>query len=101
MDTKEQLIALIKRWIECDNKIAAAQKLVKEEKQNKKVLTDELLEVMKSHEIDCFDVKNGKLVYTKTKTKQAVSKKVLFAALNNYFNDNPEKASEVTNYILD
>jgi hypothetical protein len=65
------------------------------------MLNNKLLSVMKDNEIDCFDINDGKLVYSKSKTKQAVSKKVLLDALNKYFCDKPETASEIVEHILD
>jgi len=101
METKEQLIKLIRAWIDNDNDIKTVQLELKERRNNKKALTNELLSVMKTNEIDCFDVKNGKLMYTKSTVKQTVSKKVLLTALADYFKDAPEKALEATNHILE
>ena len=64
-------------------------------------MTDELLSIMKDNEIECFDINNGKLLYTQRKTKKAVSKKTLLETLNNYFKDDECLASELTKYILD
>lgn len=100
METKEQLVGLIKDWIECDNRINEVQRMAKEHKENKKRLTLQLVQVMKDHEIDCFDINNGKLVYTKTKTKQSISKKVLLESLKHYFKEDPEVAEEVTNHVM-
>ena len=40
---------------------------------------------MKSNEIDCFDINDGKLVYTQNKVKTPLSKKHLMSALMNYY----------------
>ena len=101
METKEQLVSLIREWIESDNKISTYQKTIKEEKQNKKNLTDQLITIMKTHEIECFDVKNGKLIHTKTKSKQSISKKLLLESLTDYFKEDTESASQLTAHILD
>ena len=100
METKEQLVELIKDWMECDKSINAIQKKLKEERERKKHVTASLLEIMKTHEIDCFDVKNGKISYCKTKTKQSVSKKMLLDCLSNYFSNDPDKVLDVTNHIM-
>tara|TARA_Y100000590_G_C15387400_1_gene888754 strand:- start:316 stop:669 length:354 start_codon:yes stop_codon:yes gene_type:complete len=101
MSTKEQLIEMIKKWIENDNEIKLLQDAIKKKKDEKKQATDKLLEVMKDNEIDCFDIKNGKLLYSQRKTKKAVTKKTLFETLNKYFNDDEDKANDITQYILD
>ena len=103
METKEQLVGLIRSWIENDNEIQQLQKALKEKKEIKKNFSAKLVDVMKSNEIDCFDIKNGKLLYTQTKTKQALSKKVLldsFAKFN-YFEDKPDLAENLMTHILE
>tara|TARA_Y100000768_G_C23990935_1_gene692857 strand:+ start:10074 stop:10418 length:345 start_codon:yes stop_codon:yes gene_type:complete len=101
MSTKEQLVHLVTEWMDSDNSIKNMQKAIKEVRERKKLLTNQLVTVMKDNEIDCFDINDGKLVYSKSKTKQAVSKKVLLEALNKYFSDKPETANEIVDHILD
>ena len=56
---------------------------------------------MKENDIDCFDITNGKLIYTKKKTKSPLSKKHLLQALSAFFKDDKETVSKISNYILD
>ena len=69
METKDQLVQHIKEWITVDEEIKSLQKELKTRKEKQKNLTKELMDVMKTNEIDCFDLNDGKLVYTKSKTK--------------------------------
>ena len=101
MATKEQLVHLVTEWMDSDNSIKNMQKALKEVRDRKRMLTEKLVNVMKDNEIECFDINDGKLVYSKSKTKQAVSKKVLLDALNKYFCDKPETANELVDHILD
>ena len=101
MSTKEELITVIRMWVKNDNEIKQHQCALKQNKIDKKVLTNQLVEIMKSNEIDCFDVNDGKIMYTKTKTKQAVSKKMLLSTLSDYFKDDSQTAADVTNHILE
>ena len=101
MSTKEELINLIKIWIECDNEIKNLQDKLKKKKEDKKNITEQLLDVMKTNEIDCFDVKNGKLQYKTIKTKQPISKKSLLESLSKYFSNDEQMANEVTEFILE
>jgi predicted nucleic acid-binding Zn-ribbon protein len=71
-ETKAQLVQYIKSWIEVDNSMRNLQKEMKALKDNKKTLTDALVNVMKSNEIDVFDINDGKLVYAKTKVKAPI-----------------------------
>lgn len=100
MDDKRQLIENVKNWIEIDNNIKELQKELKEKRKEKKVYTANLVEIMKANEVDCFDIKNGKLLYTKKKVKAPLSKKHLFSSLSNYFKNNKNIIEELGNYIL-
>jgi|TARA_B110000967_G_C18886981_1_gene564650 hypothetical protein len=100
METKEQLIHHIKEWIGVDEEIKSLQKEIRIKKQKQKDLTQTLMEVMKTNEIDCFDLKDGKLLYTKNKTKQTINKKYLMTTLIKCLED-PKDAEKVTDFILD
>ena len=101
MESKQELVELIKEWISCDNKIKELQKVAKEIRLEKKTLTETLVSVMKDNEIDCFDINDGKLVYSKNKVKTPLSKKHLMSALMNYYKDDPKAAEEVSNFIME
>jgi predicted nucleic acid-binding Zn-ribbon protein len=98
-ETKAQLVQYIKSWIEVDNQMRNLQKEMKTLKDNKKTLTDALVNVMKSNEIDVFDINDGKLVYSKTKVKAAINKTTLFAALMQHYNDE-EAAKNLSEFIM-
>ena len=97
---KNDVITIIKQWMACDNKIKKMQSEMKLEKKSKKELYEQLINVMKENEIECFDTNSGKLAYATTKKRQAISKKYLRDVLNKYCENNNE-ADEITNYILD
>lgn len=100
--TKEQLVAVVKEWVTLETEIKTLQKHIKERRAKKKELTSALVDTMKSNEIDCFDISDGKIVYSQTKVKAPVSKKHLLSCLSQYFEkSNPEASQELTAYILD
>ena len=101
METKDELVTTIKTWIDIDNELKELAKAAKELREKKKNVTNNLVDVMKSNEIDCFDLKEGKLVYSQTKTKAPLNKKNLVKCLTPYFQNNSELAEELTNHILD
>jgi len=98
-ETKAQLVQYIKSWIESDNDIRDLQKELKTLRENKKTLTDALVNVMKSNEIDVFDINDGKLVYAKTKVKAPINKTSLFAALMQHYQDE-DAAKKLSEFIL-
>lgn len=97
---KELIISTIKEWMDIDNDLKEIQKLAKEKRERKKYLTEMLVTIMRDNEIDCFDVNQGKLVYTKRTVKETMSKKYLLKALQAFYREDPEHANEVTDFLL-
>ena len=101
MNTKEELVDNIKKWVGYDSEIKNLQKSMKEIREKKKDLTKKLIDVMKNHEIDCFDINDGKLLYTKNKVKTPLNKNNLMIALEKYFENETVNVEDVTKFILD
>ena len=72
---KEKLIENVREWIGIDNEIKQLQKIIKEKRKEKKGLTENLVNVMKTNDIQCFDISDGKLMYTQNKVKSACEQK--------------------------
>ena len=66
---KEKLISNVRDWISIDNEIKQLQKLTNQKMIQKKELTQDLVDTMKTHDIQCFDISDGKLMYTRNKIK--------------------------------
>jgi len=101
METKEQLVKTIKEWVKLDNDIKKLQKETKLRKQEKSKASLALIETMKKNEIDCFDINNGQICYTKKNIKKPITKKVLMDLLSKYYKGDNLKASQVNNFILE
>ena len=101
METKEELVNNIKEWMKIENEIKVFQKEIKERKSKINILTQSLIEVMKKNEIECFDIKGGSLIYKKNKTKKPINTVTLKTTLNKYFTNHPEKAEDITRFILE
>jgi len=100
-ETKEQLVARIKDWIKIDNEIIKLKQEIKDRNDKKKTLTENLVNVMKTNQIDCFDINGGALVYKKSMVKKPINSKMLMATLQKYFKNDSEEASDLTKFILD
>ena len=100
-NTKEELINNIREWIKIDNDINNLKKEIKNKTAQKKTLTDNLVNVMKTNSIDCFDINGGALVYSQRKTKKAISGKYLLLQLEKYYKDQPEVAKDLTQHLLE
>ena len=100
-ETKEQLINNIKEWIRIDNEISQLRQEIKDRNIKKKSMTENLVNVMKTNDIDCFDINDGALIYKKNKVKKPINSKTLLSSLQNYYKDNQKVAEDLTKYILD
>jgi len=98
---KEQLVSNIKEWIKMDNEISKLKAEIKERTNKKKLLTENLVTVMRNNSIDCFDINGGTLVYKKNKVKKPINGKTLLAALKNYYKTEPEIAEELAKHVMD
>lgn len=98
---KEQLISQIKEWIKMDSEITEYKSEIKERKKRKQELTENLVSVMKSNNIDCFDVNGGALFFKKSKVKKAINARTLPAVLKSYFTEDDKMVEEVTKHVLD
>ena len=101
METKEQLVNNIKEWIKIDNDITKLKAEIKENNNKKKALTENLVTVMKTNQIDCFDINGGALVYKTNKVKKPINGKTLLSALQNYYKTDPKIAEELVKHVMD
>lgn len=101
MNTKQILVQNIREWVKLDNEIRALKKEEKARQTEKKQLNENLIEIMKSNEIDCVDIKDGQICYTQKNVKKPITKKNLMNILTKYFKGDMEKAENVNEFILD
>ena len=100
-NSKEQLVYNIKEWIKMDNEISKLKADIKERTNKKKSLTENLVTVMRTNSIDCFDINGGTLIYKKNKVKKPINGKTLLTALQNYYKNDVNIAEEITKHIMD
>jgi DNA-directed RNA polymerase subunit F len=100
MASKEQMVTHIKRWMQYDNEIKKLQDELKTKKELRKQHTHELVEIMKTNDIDCFDVNNGKLIYTKTKVKAPLNKSQMMQALMQFYNNDEARVRELGDHLM-
>ena len=101
METKQELINHIKDWIQIDNETLELKNKIKVLNNKKKLLSQNLLNTMKTNNIDCFDINGGSLVYKQHKVKKPINAKTLLAALKSYYNNETHTAENITKHILD
>lgn len=100
--SKELLVKNIKELVLINKKMTELQKIIRDLREKKKSISDELINIMQGNHIDGFDIANGKVLHKKTKVKAGINKKYLLNMLEDYFKDNPEiDIEDITNYLLD
>jgi hypothetical protein len=98
--TKEQLKDHLRQWVRVENEISTLSAEIKKRKLIHQQLSASLLSVMRQNEIDCFDVANGRIVYSKTKVRAPLNNGQLKSALTTYYKDDVEKANNLTEFLL-
>ena len=96
---KEQLQSNVKIYLDMDDQIKALNKAIAERRKRKNELSEEILGTMKKFEIDNMNTKNGKLIYSTTKSTKPLNKSNLITGLNLYFQDE-DKAKNVSKIVL-
>jgi hypothetical protein len=96
---KARITANIKEWVRMDTEIAAMRREIKEMNVKKKMYADELVRLMKEHQIDEIDMTDGKIVRHTRKTKAPVNKKLLMTSLLKYYKSE-STAKELSDFIL-
>lgn len=98
--TKEQLKDHLRQWVRIENEISTLSAEIKKRKLIHQQLSASLLSVMRQNEIDCFDIANGRIVYSKTKVRAPLNNGQLKTALTKYYKDDVEKANSLTEFLL-
>ena len=98
--TKDQLKDYLRQWVRVENEIGTLNAEIKKRKLLHQQLSSSLLSVMRQNEIDCFDLANGRIVYSKTKTRAPLNNGQIKTALTTYYKDDAEKATNLTQFLL-
>uniref|UniRef100_A0A6C0JC44 Uncharacterized protein n=1 Tax=viral metagenome TaxID=1070528 RepID=A0A6C0JC44_9ZZZZ len=101
MNEQEQLLENVKTWLDIDNQIRALQKDIRDRRKLKKELTNSLVDIMKTQDIDALNVPDGQLIYNKTKTKAPLSKKHLMLSISQFFKNDQRTIDELSKYIME
>ena len=101
MSNQQELLQNVKTWLDIDNQIRTLQKEIRDRRKLKKELTQSLVGIMKTQDIDALNVPDGQLIYNKTKTKAPLSKKHLLTSLAQYFKNDQRMVDELSKYIME
>lgn len=101
MEAKELIVSHIREYIKADNEVTRLAAQLKQQRAQRKVLTEKLVETMKSSQIDCFDINDGALFYKASKVKKAITGKHLLKTLQQYYESDPTQAEDLNKFIMD
>ena len=100
--TKELLTQNIKGWLQLDKEIKVLQKELKDRKKKILTFSNQLVDLMKAKDIDCFDINDGQILFCQNKTKSQLNRKHLLTTLQKYFADKPGvMADDVVKFVLE
>ena len=100
MDNNE-LVNVIKEWVRVDNEIKQLKKEETKRKNNQKLISKQLIAIMSQYDIDEFDLKDGKIIYSKKNVKKPITQKMLVDILCKYYKGDIDKAEEVKTFIME
>jgi len=100
MTDKAHLVENVKNWLQIDTEIKKLQQEIRKRRALKKDMTDTLVQIMKSQDIEIMNAGESQLIRTERKTKSALSKKHLINSLLNFFKEDPETVAQLTTFIM-
>ena len=101
MASQAEMVKIIKEWITIDNDIRNINKELRIRKDKLKKISQNLMKTMKDNEIDEFDIKDGKLMFSQTTVKKPITKKNLITILSKYYEGDISQALEMNKFIMD
>ena len=100
MTDKAHLVENVKNWLQIDTEIKKLQQEIRKRRALKKDMTDTLVQIMKSQDIEIMNAGESQLIRTERKTKSALSKKHLINSLLNFFKEDQETVAQLTTFIM-
>jgi hypothetical protein len=94
------LKSIVRDWVRVDNQIRGINRQLIESRQEKKHISEMLVNVMRDNKVGQFDLKDGQLMYVKKNVKKPINQKQLLNILATYYQGNDEKATELSAYIM-
>jgi len=98
---EKSLVETVKKWVLVDNQMRALQKKLKELRNDKKKQNEDMIAMMKLHEIDNFDLKDGQIQYKKTNKKETLTPTRLLNILTTHPQLGVEQAQNLQEFILE
>tara|TARA_B110001469_G_C9452568_1_gene228516 strand:+ start:357 stop:695 length:339 start_codon:yes stop_codon:yes gene_type:complete len=95
---KNTLSISVKEWFDIDEEIKILQTKIKELKQSKKNISIDVINNMKTNNIDILETQNGKLIHSEKKVRESITKKYLEICLKKFIT-NTDLVFNIIEYI--
>jgi hypothetical protein len=99
--SEKSLVDTVKQWVLVDNQMRALQKKLKELRNEKKKKNEDMISMMKLHEIDNFDLKDGQIQYKKATKKETLTPTRLLSILSTHPQLGVQQAHHLQEFILE
>ena len=100
MTDQTRLVESVKNWLQIDTEIKQLQTEIRKRRKMKKEMTDSLVQIMKSQDIEIMNAGESQLIRTEKKTKSALSKKHLITSLLQFFKEDKETVAQLSTFIM-
>jgi hypothetical protein len=99
MEDIDELKIVVRDWIKIESELKILNAEVKRRKNEKKKKTMDLMNVMRKREVDCLEMKDGRIEYERRTIKKGITQKELLEILKTYYRDDERKAEELNEVI--
>jgi len=100
MTDKTRLVENVKNWLQLDTEIKQLQQEIRKRRSLKRDMTDTLVQIMKSQDIEIMNAGESQLIRTEKKSKSALSKKHLITSLLDFFKEDKNTVAQLTTFIM-
>lgn len=98
---KTQMIEIIKEWIDLEKELQELSKEIRAKRKQKRLMTQAIIEIMKTNELDTIDTNSGKIIYSRRKTRKALNQGKLLSLLAKHSGLSEEQCKNLTEEILE
>ena len=94
-----ELPAMLKRWMTCQEEMAALNNELKQRKTQSKALKDVILRIMESNRVVQLNVSKGTVLHKTREVTERITNDYLLKHCKDFFNGDMEKAKLLVTYL--
>jgi hypothetical protein len=94
-----ELPAMLKRWMTCQEEMAALNNELKQRKTQSKALKDVILRIMESNRVVQLNVSKGTVLHKTREVTERITNEYLLKHCKDFFNGDMERAKLLVTYL--